>query len=52
MAPKYGRSSVDPQKLAEAITGGTFEFSEDSLPARVYLLQPGEELRRLIRDQP
>jgi hypothetical protein len=35
-----------PSKLADIITDGTFEFSEDSLPARVRVLQPGEELLR------
>ena len=35
-----------PAKLAETVSGGTFEFHEDSLLARVRLLGPGEELRR------
>ena len=35
-----------PSKLAEEVSGGDWEFHEDSLHARVRLLGPGEELRR------
>ena len=36
---------VGPPKLAQAASGGDYEFHEDSLPSRVRLLGPGEELR-------
>jgi hypothetical protein len=34
-----------PTALARNATDGTFEFREDSLPARVRMLEPGQELR-------
>jgi hypothetical protein len=35
-----------PSKLAKLASGGDYEFHEDTLPSRVRLLEPGEELRR------
>ena len=35
-----------PGKLAEVASGGDFEFHEDSLAARVRLLEPGQEMQR------
>ena len=35
-----------PSKFAQQASGGDYEFHEDSLPSRVRLLGPGEELRR------
>ena len=35
-----------PPRLAEVASEGTFEFSEDSLPSRVRLLEPREVMRR------
>jgi hypothetical protein len=37
--------SRGPPMLAREASGGDYEFHEDSLPRRVRLLQPGEELR-------
>jgi len=34
-----------PAKFAEQASGGDYEFHEDSVPSRVRLLGPGEELR-------
>jgi len=41
-----------PSKLAELASGGDYEFHEDSLPSRVRLLEPGEELRRPGGERP
>ncbi len=35
-----------PRALARRASDGDFEFDEDSLPNRVRLLGPGEEMRR------
>jgi hypothetical protein len=41
-----------PQKFAETVSGGSFEFSGDSLPARVRVLRPGETPVPVSRELP
>jgi hypothetical protein len=41
-----------PAALARRTTNGMFEFREDSLPARVRMLIPGEELRPSTKSLP